>query len=214
MSEDNPFELFPLLRIAQVRLEQGKYDAAEAILERGGRINEGNIHEIGIAGLRLVLAMLYNARGDEVHLKAALGLTAEAIALSAENPQLGEQYQMAAACESAAIHLRLTQSLVDKAERTKHASQALKMSEIALEFFESSGFVRPIECVSEEVLYRHSRALAENGREAEAIEFLQHAHAAMMEKHELIPEDSRFRRTYLENIPLHREICAAFAAIG
>jgi class 3 adenylate cyclase len=213
LSEGNPFELFPLLRIAQVRLEQGKYVAAEAILERGGGINEGNIHEIGIAGLRLVLAMLYNARGDEKHLNAALRLTSEAIGLSAENPQLGDQYQMAAACESAAIHLRLAQIIVDDVERAKHASQGLKMSEIALGFFESSGFVRPIECVSEEILYRHSLALAENGREAESAEFLQRAHAAMMKKYELIPEDSHFRRTYLENIPLHREICAAFTAI-
>jgi hypothetical protein len=136
------------------------------------------------------------------------------MALSAENPQLGDQYQMAAACESAAIHLRLAKTLVDDAERTKHSSQALEMSEMALGFFESSGFVRPIECVSEEILYRHSLALAENRREAEAAEFLRRAHAAMMEKYELIPEDSHFRKTYLENIPLHREIRAAFSAMG
>jgi hypothetical protein len=33
-----------------------------------------------------------------------------------------------------------------------------------------------------------------------------------MRKHGLIPADSPFRRTYLEEIPLHRDIRAALAA--
>jgi hypothetical protein len=33
-----------------------------------------------------------------------------------------------------------------------------------------------------------------------------------MRKHDLIPPDSPFRRTYLENIPLHRDIRAAHTA--
>jgi hypothetical protein len=31
----------------------------------------------------------------------------------------------------------------------------------------------------------------------------------MMRKHALIPADSLFRQTYLENLPLHRQIQAA-----
>ena len=33
----------------------------------------------------------------------------------------------------------------------------------------------------------------------------------MMRKHDLIPVESPFRKTYLENIQLHRDIQAAYA---
>lgn len=73
-----------------------------------------------------------------------------------------------------------------------------------LDIYQHFGFVQIIECVSEEILFRHSQALAVNGREAEAAEYLQRAYDEMMRKHDLIPSDSPFRRTYLQNIPLHR----------
>ena len=69
-----------------------------------------------------------------------------------------------------------------------------------------------VECTSEEILYRHSLALAANERSPEAAEFLERAHAEMMRKYEFIPADSPFRKTFLENIELHREIQLAYAA--
>jgi hypothetical protein len=60
--------------------------------------------------------------------------------------------------------------------------------------------------VSEEVLYRWGLALAANGRAVEAEEAFQSANTEMMRKYELIPAESPYRQTYLENIALHREI--------
>jgi len=70
--------------------------------------------------------------------------------------------------------------------------------------------VQVVECTSEEILYRHSQALAANEQLATAAAYLKRAYQEMMRKHTLIPADSPFRNTYLE-IPLHREILAAYA---
>jgi hypothetical protein len=141
----------------------------------------------------------------------ALDLAARNRQVFVESPQLSRQYQMVAACEETAAHLGLAQAVGDEAERQVHLLQALESSQAALDVYQSCGFVRPIECVSEEILLRHSQALAANGRGAEAAEYLQRAYGEMMRKHDLIPADSPFRRSYLENIPLHRDIRAAYA---
>jgi hypothetical protein len=69
-----------------------------------------------------------------------------------------------------------------------------------------------VECTSEEVLFRYSQALAANDQPDLAIRYLRRAYDEMSRKHSLIPVDSSFRRTYLEQIPLHREIRAAYAS--
>jgi class 3 adenylate cyclase/tetratricopeptide (TPR) repeat protein len=211
--EGTPAELFALLRIAQVRVAQGRYDEAEKRLEKARNIPEQNVHEFGRVGLRLVSAMLNNALGDETCLYAALKLMRQAHQMSAENPQLSQQYQMAAACEAAAAHLGLARVLTDEGGRKCHLQQALQASQAALDIFEASGVVRPIECVSEEILYRHNLALVANGRADEANQYLQRAYNEMMHKHDLIPADSHFRTTFLENIALHREIRAAIRRV-
>jgi hypothetical protein len=90
--------------------------------------------------------------------------------------------------------------------------QALETSNVALGHYQSFGFVRPIECTSEEILLRHSLALVANGHDLEAAEYLRQAYAEMMRIHDLIPPESPYRRMYLENIPLHREIRAAIVS--
>jgi len=204
--EGFPGELFALLRVVQVQAAQGRYDDAQETLEHARRIiGVHAVRDMGRAGLRLVSAILYNALGDEAHLREALELAAQTSQLVADAP-LTRQYEMAAACESAAAHLGLAECLADEAEREAHLRQALESSQAALDIYQHFGFVQIIECVSEEILYRHSLALAANGRQAEAAEYLQRAYDEMMRKHDLIPPDSPFRRTYLENIPLHRDI--------
>jgi tetratricopeptide (TPR) repeat protein len=214
LSEGNPFEMYPLLRIAQIWVEQRRFDEARSILERADSIGEQQVHVFGRVGLRLVWAIFFNRSGDERLLRRALALAAEVRETAAENPQLGEQYQMVAACEAAASHLSLAKTIAEDAERGEHARQALAESQAALEIYERSGHVRPVECVSEEILYRHSLALAANGRIADAAAFLERAYGEMVAKYQLIPEDSGFRRTYLENIPLHQEIGNAVAESG
>jgi predicted GNAT family N-acyltransferase len=207
--------LFPLLRIAQIRTAQGKLEEAVATLELARPIGEHVVGDIGRAGLGLVTAILYNALGDEARLRMTLDVASRIRQMAADN-LVSRQYHMAAACEATAAHLglarRLVADAVGEAERQAHRQQALESSRIALNLYQEFGFVQIIECTSEEILFRHSQALAANECLVEAADYLQRAYDEMMRKHALIPANSPFRSTYLENIALHREIRAAHAA--
>jgi len=207
--EGMPGELYPLLRIIQIQVMQGRLEEAQVNLERARAIGEHHTQDMGLVGLDLVSAILYNSLGDEANLRMALSLATRTREAFVDSPELSRQYQMAAACEVTAAHLGLAQTVPDTAERQTHLRQALESSQVALDLYQASGFVRPIECVSEEILYRHSLALAANGRGSVAAEYLRRAHKEMIRKHDLIPPDSHFHRTYLQNIPLHQDIQAA-----
>jgi hypothetical protein len=208
--------LFPLLRIAQIQTALGRHSEALATLEVAGPLGENVVFDIGRAGLGLVTVNLYNALGDETHLRSALEITARIQQMAADS-LISQQYLMAALCEASATHLKLAKLFTERkemdAERQNHLTRALEDSQTALRIYEQFGFVQLVECVSEEILYRHSRALAANDRAHEATEFLERAFDEMMRKHELIPRNSPFRKTYLENIELHREIPVAYAAL-
>ena len=207
--------LFPLLRIAQIQTALGNTSEALATLERANPLGEKFVFDIGRAGLGLVTAILYNALGDEGHLQSALNITSQ-IQQMVANSLVSQQYHMAAACEASATHLKLAHHLTGrkrmKTQRQTHLGQALESSQSALNIYHQFGFVQVVECTSEEILYHHSQALAANDRAVEAAEFLERAYVEMMRKHDLIPADSPFRKTYLENIPLHQEIQIAYAA--
>jgi tetratricopeptide (TPR) repeat protein len=211
VSEGMATKLYTLLRIAQIQVMQGKYEEALEAIERARSIRDRYHQDLGEAGLALVSAILYNAIGDGAHLQMALDLATQKSEVFVETPELSRQYQMVVACEATASHLGLAQFESNRAKVQEHLQQALEHSQVALEHYQSFGFVRPIECSSEEILYRHSLALAANGHDSEAGEYLRQAHAEMMRIHNLIPPESPFRRTYLENIPVHQDIRAAFA---
>jgi tetratricopeptide (TPR) repeat protein len=208
--------LFPLLRTAQIQTALGRYSEALATLELARPLGESVVMDIGRAGLGLVTAILYNALGDEHRLESALEITSRIQQMAADN-LISQQYLMAAVCEASAAHLKLAQLFSGRkekrAEHQTHLTRALECSQTALRIYEQFGFVQLVECVSEEILYRHSRALAANDRTDEATDFLERAFEEMMRKHALIPQNSPFRKTFLENIELHREIPVAYAAL-
>jgi predicted ATPase len=203
---------FPLLRIAQIYTAQGRSDEALAALEMAQPIEGQFLADLVRAGFGLVTAILYNTMGDEAHLRQAVEITSQIQQMVSEN-LVSRQYRMAAACEAAAAYLSLAQCVRDQAETHTHLVDALHASQAALDLYHTFGFVQVVECVSEEIFFRHSQALAANGRLTEAADFLQRAHDEMMRKHDLIPVGNAFRRTYLENIPLHRAIQAAHSAV-
>ncbi|HQK12803.1 MAG TPA: adenylate/guanylate cyclase domain-containing protein [Anaerolineae bacterium] len=204
-------EVYPLFHIAQIQSEQGQYPEAIASLERIRAIGEP-VQDRGLASLKLVWIILYNALGDEAHLSKALDLADTVQELAAQSPLVSQQYAMAALCKAAAAHLRLANVITQRAVAEAHLESALQASQKALDIYNKFGFVQITECVSEEILFRHSQALAANGQPEEANKYLRRAYDEMTRKHALIPPDSYFRRTYLENIPLHQEIRAAYAA--
>lgn len=203
-------KLFPLLRIAQIQAAQGQYAAACDALAQGREVIERVILNLGHAGLCLVEAILLNAQGGAENWRQVLAFQPR-IAQMVADDQLSHQYQMAAACETSAARLGLATVAATAAERDEHVREALVASQAALEIYEGFGFTQVIECVAEEIFYRHGLALAANGRIGEAREMLERAYLETMRKHDLIPAASPFRRTFLENIALHRQIIAAHA---
>lgn len=203
--EQTSSRLFPLIRIAQIQLLLGQYRTASATLELARPIGKQVIDDLGRAGLLLVTALLYNDLGDSEHLLKVLDLAIQIDQMVAGS-LVSRQYQMVAACESAAAHLQLLELAVSDEERQTHLSQALFTSQKALNIYQEFGFTQVIECTSEEILYRQSQVLRIDGKEPEADDFLELAYHEMMRKHDLIPPESNFRKTYLENINLHREI--------
>lgn len=212
ISEGMSTNFYTLLRIAQIQTMQGRNEEALETIERARDLGKQYPQDMGHAGLALVSAILYNALGDETHLQTALDLATQEREVFVDTPELSQQYQMVVACEATASHLGLAKIASTKVRRQVHLRQALETSNVALGHYQSFGFVRPIECTSEEILFRHSLALAANGHDLEAAEYLRQAYAEMMRIHDLIPPQSPYRRTYLENIPLHSEIRAAIAS--
>ena len=121
-------------------------------------------------------------------------------------------YELAADCELTETYLALADLASGEDQRKENLQMALASSLRAYDLYRSYGYIQIIECLSEEVIYRHSLALRANNSISEAGEFLEQAYHEMMRKYQLIPADDplNFRKTYLENIPLHREINLAY----
>ena len=203
--------LFPLLRIAQIQTAMGQYTEAMATLEMARPLEEKVVFDVGRAGFGLVKVILNNALGGEQNLRSALQITSQIQQMAAEN-LVSRQYHMSAACEASASHYALARILNDEAAWEEHQRRALEFSQKALELYQEFGFVQIVECTSEEIFFRHGQALAANGRDQDAAEFLKRAYKEMMRKHALIPEGDPFRKSFLENIELHRAIQAAYSA--
>lgn len=203
--EQTSSRLFPLLRIAQIQILLGQNRTAAATLELARPIGDQVIGDLGRAGLILVTAIFNNALGDADHLFKVFELEAQIERMVAEN-FISRQYLMVAACESTEAHLQLADLAVSDEDKQSHLDQALLTSEKALDIYKEFGFTQVIECTYEEILFRYSIALRISRKEAEADNYLELAYHEMMRKHDLIPPESNFRKTYLENITLHREI--------
>jgi tetratricopeptide (TPR) repeat protein len=203
--EQSSSRLFPLLRIAQIQILLGQYRTASATLELARPIGDQVINDLGRAGLALVTAILFNALGDADHLLQVFELESQIDEMVAGN-FISRQYLMVAACESTEAYLQLYELALNENDRQRHIAQAMESSNKALGIYREFGFAQVIECTYEEILYRHSQALRANGNEGEADNFLEDAYQEIMRKYDLIPPESNFRKTYLENIALHREI--------
>ena len=158
----------------------------------------------------MVRAIVYNACWDVDHLFMAIE-AGEDVCRMVDQQLVSEQYKIAAFCEMSAAHLGLATMSVDEGERQHHRETALNLSRAAVDIYENFGFLQIVECFSEEVLFRHSMALSLNGQTEVAHDFLKRAYDEMMRKHAMIPPDSHYRQTFLNNIPVHRDIRIAYA---
>jgi len=196
--------LFPILRMTQIRARDGHIAEAQALLEQAIPFGERVAAESGRAGLGLVSSIVYNALGDEQHLRAAI-VQADRVLEMVANHLVSRQYSIAAYCERAEACRKLSLSLADPAEQAYYLHQALAASQAAVNLFHEFGFVQVVECTSEEILYRHSVILESHQRLEEADNFMRQAHHEMMRKYQLIPPESGLGQKYLD-MPLHRRI--------
>jgi hypothetical protein len=147
---------------------------------------------------------------SEFDFQKVLEYTCQAEDLITENPMISRQFSMAASCQAVHAHLKLSQLGSDQSTRQNHLALALQSSRNALNIFTAFGFAQTILCTCEEVYYCYYLALAANDSQEEARNYLFLAYKEMMRKYEMIPWESEFRRTYLENVPLHRQILASY----
>lgn len=200
--------LYPLLRQAQMLIELRRFKEAQQILENIQSTVERSVSDVSRAGYNAVWAIYHTTVGGKEHYLSALENISRIHQLVREN-LVSRQYQIAAACQASVAHLGLAELAEQEEEKQFRRQLAVEASQEAVDLYQYFGFVRIAECVSEEVLYRHSQALAAVGRTAEAVDFLEKAYGEMMRKLALIPEDSPFRQTYMD-IRLHREIRLKF----
>jgi len=199
------------LCLVQIFVALEKFEKARDALRMIDQVDEEDLFYNMRAGLLLVKAVFYNHVGtSEFDFKKVVNLTCQAEDLIAENPMISRQFSMAASCQAVHAHLNLSRVTADPLAQQNHLALALQSSQNALNIFESFGFVQTIECTSEEVYFCHYLALAANDFQEKARNYLFLAYKEMMRKYEMIPWESEFRRTYLENIPLHRQILASY----
>jgi tetratricopeptide (TPR) repeat protein len=209
--EKSAAKIYPLLRIAQIQGYLGKHAEAMATLEEARPISKTTHESLAQAGFHLVTCILYNEVEEEAHLRMVFDHAYEVEKIVEQN-LLSRQYAMVAACERANAHLKLSKKLTDRHERKLQARLALESSQKALVIYQEFGFTGAVECVAEEIFFRHSLALSLNSARAEAGKYLESAYNEMMRKLEMIPPESHYRNTFL-NIGLHRQISRSYATM-
>ena len=213
--------LFSLLRIAQCYVELKDHEKAQQVLDEAEPMTRNITLELAPVGYKLVQIMLNNEQDDEDRLKVALKLAQEVEVLG-EAQGISQQYRMAAASHASSVHRKMAvllgsrNDLTDEQneKREYHLEQSLMKSQQAVSIYEEFGYTNAAEITGEWVLYRMGQALIANGQRTEALPYIKRAYDEMMRKYELIPEDSHFRRTYLENINHHRQIQASYRLLS
>ncbi len=197
-------EAIALVYIAHILILQGAFEAAGQALdhpvEQTGSLN----NDIVRTARALVRAMWHNEQGGLTHWHSALGEAAAVLVLTRERPLLSRQFSMAAAVQATIAHLGLGSTMPE--DQVYHLERALDFASEGLKIYRQTGFTQITECVGESVLYWHGRALAAVGRQAAALASYREAYGEMRRKWRLIPEDSHFRQTYIDQLPIHQLI--------
>ncbi len=200
----------------------GRYEEAESTARLALELAEQSGSLQARCGARLTLAMVRSARGDREESVALLrqvcesarrlgqpGLEARTWSLLAEiqgGSQAGESAKRAfdLARQSGLVHVEIF-ALTREAELALDdgdVERADRASAEAMRMLTRHGSIQGPE---EAVLYTRARTLRALSKEVEMMEVLERARETVRRKADLI-EDGGLRRSYLEEIPLHRQI--------
>ena len=221
MLQDAPTRLFSLLRIAQCYSELGEYEKGKSALAEAEPLTRNITLELARVGYKLVTIMLNNEQDDEDRLRVALEMADEIEQLGIDLG-ISQQYRMAAASHASSVHRKMAVLIgnrtglsdEDKERRRHHLEQSLSKAQQSLSIYEDFGYTNAAEITGEWILYRMGQSLIANGQRTEALPYIKRAYEELMRKHDLIPEGSPLRRTYLENIRHHRQIQASYRLLS
>jgi class 3 adenylate cyclase len=211
MTESVTGRLFPLLRLAQLAVAMSDFDTANKTLAEAQPISMKVESILGTAGLALVNSIYFNSVGGQESYEKVLN-EIQTVFEMGDAGKISRQYEMAARCEAAAAYLGLATQAGDE-QRHDFEQKALENSTMAVHLFDTYGFTQIIECSAQEIFYRHSLCLGVNGDPSGAEKFLRKSFAEMMRKHGMIPADSPYSISYLQNIRLHEEIKTAHSIL-
>jgi len=201
-------KLYPLLRLAQLHAQLGNLTRARHYLKKAEPLSQSALYLLGRAGYLLVFIHLLEVSGKQEDFEKVLELVEEIRGLYGKG-FLSRQYWMAACCKAAYACLRLAEmTRKPKQKAQTYRTRALEFAQEGYQIYQEYGFVQIIEVYSEEILFRYAQALMANGRMEEGQQMLVQSLQELRRKWELIPADSLYRRTFLKNLRIHREMIA------
>ncbi|HEY9077133.1 MAG TPA: AAA family ATPase [Anaerolineaceae bacterium] len=213
-------DLFVILRLVQIYTMKADYQKAQELLEPLWQGNPNEKPPFARIGRGLATAILNNAIGTEQSAWRSIETIAPLWDLLEAHPAITRQYEVGFAIKTAEAYLVLAQQphLVD--DRKIYLEKALEFSSQAATKLEKYGCIQFIEGSTEEVWFYHSQALLANhllfdGKQQlrRAISFLKRANKEIIRKLNMIPQESPYRTTFLNNIPLHRDILQAYRMV-
>ena len=205
---DTDQRLFVYLRKAQIYSHLKNYEKARKYLKLAEPLSIGFVQSLARVGFDLVNAIMYLQMGNLDSLMRVMEFTNRVLHIVEEQNLVSRQYRMTAGCKAAQAQLgiaKIFKETNDISGYDHYRHQAIDSSGLALDTYNDFGFTQIVECVSEEILYTHGLALRENNQYDEGERYINKAYSEVMRKFKLIPEGSKYRKTFME-IELHRRI--------
>lgn len=205
---DTDQRLFVYLRKAQVYSYLKDFKKARKYLDLAQPLSAGFVQSLARVGSDLVNAIMNLEIGNLNALMRVMEYTDRVLQIVEEENLVSRQYRMTAGSKAAQAQLGIAKIFKESNDISgydHYRHLAIDSSGLALDTYNDFGFTQIVECVSEEILYTHGLALRENDQLEEGEKYINKAYSEVMRKFKLIPEGSKYRKTFME-IELHRQI--------
>jgi tetratricopeptide (TPR) repeat protein len=198
--EPNPWNAYNLALLGKLYIEWGRVEDAAGPLVQGWQQTQATWYLAMASLVRNYYAeLLMNKEYPQHNWQDAERLLMETVQ---ESERSGSPRTLIAAL-SLLARLALLQDSADR---------AVEQSTRAIEHLKQMGMAVPA-LRTEEVLFNHYQVLTRAARQAEARGYLEQAHDLIRRKASTLRNDDE-RRSYLERVPLNREIVAAIREVG
>lgn len=188
-------KIYAMISLGLVLMATDQLDAAVSLLEQAVRQGEERQDSSLIFRSYEALAAYYQRLGGDDNLTYAIRVSNQVIKLAVE----GDHFEH----ELLGHYLR-SASLYHLSE----FDDAFKSSSVAVSHLERLTYIHSLQISTAEIYFQHSQILAALGQMPQAQHYLHQAHAEVMRRAKLIPDESQ-RRGFLENVLVNRQILKA-----